>query len=183
MVCPCLSLEGLKPLSYKAQKETHFSCFKNITRQMVSTDELSPDQFILLKNSYLLSRYADISWTSVSSTLVNKPWLCFDAALNDALREEVQRLKIAAGQVPNMNGNPFNGGLSQQQQMPSYFSQPQQMQYFSGHQGQHHHPKHDPQNSSNGGGQPLSDSMDFMWGLRGDSSGVLPEITYQLQLK
>ncbi|AQK58859.1 Transcription factor VIP1 [Zea mays] len=83
-------------------------------------------------------------------------------ALNDALREEVQRLKIAAGQVPNMNGNPFNGGLSQQQQMPSYFSQPQQMQYFSGHQGQHHHPKHDPQNSSNGGGQPLSDSMDFM---------------------
>ncbi|XP_062197456.1 transcription factor VIP1-like [Phragmites australis] len=52
-------------------------------------------------------------------------------ALNDALREEVQRLKIAAGQVPNMNG-PFNGGL-QQQQMANYFSQPQQMQYFGGH--------------------------------------------------
>jgi len=85
----------------------------------------------------------------------------FGAALNDALREEVQRLKIAAGQVPNMNGNPFNGGLpqqQQQQQMASYFSQPQQMQYFGGHQGQHHHRR----NSSNGGGQSLSDSMDFM---------------------
>jgi len=83
-------------------------------------------------------------------------------ALNDALREEVQRLKIAAGQVPNMNGNPFNGGLpqqqQQQQQMASYFSQPQQMQYFGGHQGQHHHHR----TSSNGGGQSLSDSMDFM---------------------
>jgi hypothetical protein len=85
-----------------------------------------------------------------------------DAALNDALREEVQRLKIAVGQVPNMNGNPFNGGLPQQQQMPSYFSQQQQMQYFGSHQGQHHNPNHHPQNSSNGGGQSLSDSMDFM---------------------
>uniref|UniRef100_A0A0A9DCM7 Uncharacterized protein n=1 Tax=Arundo donax TaxID=35708 RepID=A0A0A9DCM7_ARUDO len=83
-------------------------------------------------------------------------------ALNDALREEVQRLKIAAGQAPNMNRNPFNGGLhQQQQQMASYFSQPQQMQYFGGHQGQHHRPNHLPQNSSNGG-QSLNDSMDFM---------------------
>ncbi|OEL16093.1 Transcription factor VIP1 [Dichanthelium oligosanthes] len=81
-------------------------------------------------------------------------------ALNDALREEVQRLKIAAGQVPNMNGNPFNGG--QQQQMASYFPQPQQMQYFGGHQGQQNHPTHHHRNSSNGGGQSLSDSMDFM---------------------
>jgi hypothetical protein len=80
-------------------------------------------------------------------------------ALNDALREEVQRLKIAAGQVPSMNGNPYNRGLpQQQQQMASYFSQPQQMQYFGGHQGQHQHHR----NSSNGGGQSLSDSMDFM---------------------
>ncbi|TVU26770.1 hypothetical protein EJB05_29331 [Eragrostis curvula] len=81
-------------------------------------------------------------------------------ALNDALREEVQRLKIAAGQVPNMNGNPFNGGLPQQQQnqqqMASYFSQPQQMQYFGGQR-----PNHQPQNSSNGG-RSLNDSMDFM---------------------
>jgi hypothetical protein len=89
--------------------------------------------------------------------------IAFVAALNDALREEVQRLKIAAGQVPNMNGNPFNGGLPQQQQMASYFSQPQQqMQYFGGHQGQHQHPNHHHRSPSNGGGQSLSDSMDFM---------------------
>ncbi|KAF0915889.1 hypothetical protein E2562_000534 [Oryza meyeriana var. granulata] len=86
-------------------------------------------------------------------------------ALNDALREEVQRLKIAAGQVANMNGSSFNGGLQQQQQMPSYYSQPQQMHYFGGHQGRHHHPNN-PHNSLNGGqsmsGQTLNDSMDFM---------------------
>ncbi|KAM0836799.1 hypothetical protein ACQ4PT_062076 [Festuca glaucescens] len=91
-------------------------------------------------------------------------------ALNDALREEVQRLKIAAGQAPNMNGNPFNGGL---QQIPSYFSQPQQRQqqqqqqmaYLGGHQAQRHHPNHQ-QSPSNGGqslsGQSLNDSMDFI---------------------
>ncbi|KAF7053068.1 hypothetical protein CFC21_061065 [Triticum aestivum] len=87
-------------------------------------------------------------------------------ALNDALREEVQRLKIAAGQVPNMNGNPFGGGLQQhqqqQQQIPNYFSQ--QQMHYQGHP--HHHPQNHSQNSSNGGqslsGQSLSDSMDFM---------------------
>nr|AAX95461.1 bZIP transcriptional activator RSG-related [Oryza sativa Japonica Group] len=100
------------------------------------------------------------------SNLLRKPSL-FNAALNDALREEVQRLKIAAGQVPNMNGNSFNGGLQQQQQqqMPTYFSQQQQMHYLSGHQGRHHHPNN-PHNSLNGGqsmsGQTLNDSMDFM---------------------
>jgi hypothetical protein len=55
--------------------------------------------------------------------------------LNEALREEVQRLKIAAGHAVNINGNPFNGGL--QQQIPSYFvqqqqQQQQQMSYFGG---------------------------------------------------
>ncbi|KAG8093649.1 hypothetical protein GUJ93_ZPchr0012g20681 [Zizania palustris] len=86
-------------------------------------------------------------------------------ALNEALREEVQRLKIAAGQAPNMNGNPFNGF---QQQIPSYYSQQQQQQqmpYLGGHPGQHGHPSHH-QSSSNGGqslsGQSLNDSMDFM---------------------
>ncbi|KAL6870732.1 hypothetical protein ACP4OV_014580 [Aristida adscensionis] len=83
-------------------------------------------------------------------------------ALNEALREEVQRLKIAAGQVANMNGNPFNGGLQQQQQqqqqMANYYSQ---MHYLGGHQGQHNRPNHHPQNPSNGG-QSLNDSMDFM---------------------
>uniref|UniRef100_A0ACD5X3G8 Uncharacterized protein n=1 Tax=Avena sativa TaxID=4498 RepID=A0ACD5X3G8_AVESA len=89
-------------------------------------------------------------------------------ALNDALREEVQRLKIAAGQVPSMNGNPFNGGLQHQQQI-NYFSQQQQqqMQYLGGQQGhQHHQHQNHHQNSSNGGqslsGQSLSDSMDYI---------------------
>ncbi|AQK39435.1 Transcription factor VIP1 [Zea mays] len=90
-------------------------------------------------------------------------------ALNEALREEVQRLKIAAGQVGNMNGNPFNGGL--QQQIPSYFVQQQQQQqtpYFGGHQAQLHNQNqnHRHQISSNVGqtlsGQSLNDSMDFM---------------------
>lgn len=72
-------------------------------------------------------------------------------ALNEALREEVQRLKIAAGQAVNMNGNPFNGGL--QQQIPSYFMQPQppqqqQMAYFGGHQGQHRNQNHHQQSPS-----------------------------------
>lgn len=92
------------------------------------------------------------------------------AALNEALREEVQRLKIAAGQAPNMNGNPFNGGL--QQQIPPYYTQQQQQQqqqmpYLGGHHAQQRHPSHQ-QSSSNGGqslsGQSLNDSMDFMWG-------------------
>jgi uncharacterized protein YcbK (DUF882 family) len=90
-------------------------------------------------------------------------------ALNEALREEVQRLKIAAGQAVNINGNPFNGGL--QQQIPSYFvqqqqQQQQQMSYFGGHQAQHHNQNHHHQSPSNGGqslsGQSLNDSMDFI---------------------
>uniref|UniRef100_A0A0D9XX48 BZIP domain-containing protein n=1 Tax=Leersia perrieri TaxID=77586 RepID=A0A0D9XX48_9ORYZ len=89
-------------------------------------------------------------------------------ALNEALREEVQRLKIAAGQAPNMNGNPFNGGL--QQQIPPYYTQQQQQQqmsYLGGQHAQQRHPSHQ-QSSSNGGqslsGQSLNDSMDFMRG-------------------
>ncbi|KAM0901548.1 hypothetical protein ACQ4PT_019918 [Festuca glaucescens] len=91
-------------------------------------------------------------------------------ALNDALREEVQRLKIAAGQVPSMNVNPFNGGLQHQQQMSNYFSQQQQQQqqmHYLGQQvRQQHHQQNHLQNSSNGGqslsGQSLSDSMDYI---------------------
>ncbi|XP_072950626.1 transcription factor VIP1-like [Typha angustifolia] len=80
-------------------------------------------------------------------------------ALNEALREEVQRLKIATGQLPNMNGNLFNGGL--QHSIPSYFSQPQQLPH---RQAQHLHPTQS-QTSSNGqsmNAQSPNDSMDFM---------------------
>ncbi|CAL9058229.1 transcription factor VIP1 [Musa acuminata AAA Group] len=81
-------------------------------------------------------------------------------ALNEALREEVQRLKIATGQLPNTNGNRFNGGI--QQSVPNDYSQPQQLRPPSGRQVQHLHPS---QMSSNG--QSLNvhspgDPMDFM---------------------
>jgi len=87
-------------------------------------------------------------------------------ALNEALREEVQRLKIAAGQAVNLNGNPFNGGLQQQISSYSVQQQQQQMSYFGGHQAQHHNQNHHHQSPSNGGqslsGQSLNDSMDFI---------------------
>ncbi|XP_074560807.1 transcription factor VIP1-like [Curcuma longa] len=41
-------------------------------------------------------------------------------ALNETLREEVQRLKIATGRLPIANGNHFNGGL--QQSVSNYYS-------------------------------------------------------------
>ncbi|URE49257.1 hypothetical protein MUK42_14474 [Musa troglodytarum] len=83
-------------------------------------------------------------------------------ALNEALREEVQRLKIATGQLPNANGNPFNGGI--QQSVPNYYSQPQQLRPPSGRQVQHLHPS-PTQMSSNGqslNAHSPSDPMDFM---------------------
>jgi len=47
-------------------------------------------------------------------------------ALNETLREEVQRLKIATGQIPAANGNPFGRGLP-----PQFPSQPQIFQHFN----------------------------------------------------
>ncbi|XP_058191470.1 transcription factor VIP1 [Rhododendron vialii] len=52
-------------------------------------------------------------------------------ALNEALREEVQRLKIATGQIPAANGNPFGRGLP-----PQFPSQPQMFQHFNNNQAQ-----------------------------------------------
>lgn len=52
--------------------------------------------------------------------------LSLAAALNDTLREEVQRLKIATGQIPAANGNPFGRGLP-----PQFPSQPQIFQHFN----------------------------------------------------
>ncbi|XP_021903564.1 transcription factor VIP1 [Carica papaya] len=54
-------------------------------------------------------------------------------ALNEALREEVQRLKIAAAQLPAVNGNPFNRVLppqfpTQQTALHPFGSQQQQQQ-------------------------------------------------------
>ncbi|KAB5557299.1 hypothetical protein DKX38_008208 [Salix brachista] len=75
-------------------------------------------------------------------------------ALNEALREEVQRLRIAAGQIPSVNGNPFNRGLAPQ--FPSH----QILPPFGNQQTQQHHQQqliHMPQSSTAGqtlNGQP-----------------------------
>ncbi|XP_022158542.1 transcription factor VIP1-like [Momordica charantia] len=45
-------------------------------------------------------------------------------ALSEALKEEVQRLRIAAGQVPSINGNPFN-------RPPQYSSSRPPLHHFS----------------------------------------------------
>ncbi|KAM6581127.1 hypothetical protein CsatA_004901 [Cannabis sativa] len=50
-------------------------------------------------------------------------------ALNEKLREEVQRLKIATGQVPSVNDNMFNRGLA-----PQFSSHQPGMHHFGSHQ-------------------------------------------------
>ncbi|WCJ43377.1 Basic-leucine zipper (bZIP) transcription factor family protein [Euphorbia peplus] len=70
-------------------------------------------------------------------------------ALNEALREEVQRLKIATGQIPSGNGNPFNRGLNPQFSSHQsalhqhHFGNPQTQQQ------QQQQPRHIPQPSAN----------------------------------
>ncbi|KAK9111256.1 hypothetical protein Scep_018775 [Stephania cephalantha] len=56
-------------------------------------------------------------------------------ALNEALKDEVQRLKIATGQAPAVNGNSFNRVLS-----GSFLSPSQPLHNFNIPQNQHHQP-------------------------------------------
>ncbi|KAF8411647.1 hypothetical protein HHK36_004205 [Tetracentron sinense] len=86
-------------------------------------------------------------------------------ALNETLREEVQRLKIATGQVQAVNGNTFNRGMP-----PQFFSQSQAVHHFSGHQTHQQQQQQQQQqlqmsqlslNNQNLGGQPQNSSMDF----------------------
>ncbi|KAL9396004.1 hypothetical protein Peur_010257 [Populus x canadensis] len=77
-------------------------------------------------------------------------------ALNEALREEVQRLKIATGQVPAVNGNPFNRVL------PPQFPPHQGLQTFGNQQTQQQ--LHMPQPSTTGqthNGQPHPSFSNF----------------------
>ena len=79
------------------------------------------------------------------------------AALNDALREEVQRLKIQAGQMSAMNGNPFDRGLP-----PQFLPQQPAPHHFGGHQTPQQQQM--PQSSTNNqtlNGQPQPRFMDF----------------------
>ncbi|WOL11197.1 transcription factor VIP1 [Canna indica] len=83
-------------------------------------------------------------------------------ALNEALREEVQCLKMATRQLQNTNGNSYNGGL--QHPVSNYYSTPHQLPPLSGRQPQSLYPSQ-IQSSSNG--QSLNayspnDPMDFM---------------------
>ncbi|URE46746.1 hypothetical protein MUK42_14660 [Musa troglodytarum] len=76
-------------------------------------------------------------------------------ALNETLREEVQRLKKVTGQLPSANGNPYD--IVIQQSIPNYYS-------HSSNQAQHLHAT-EAQESSNDkspSGQCLDDPMDFM---------------------
>ncbi|KAI3460484.1 hypothetical protein Pfo_017147 [Paulownia fortunei] len=63
-------------------------------------------------------------------------------ALNEALRNELQRLKIAAGQIPAVNGN--NRGLSSQ-----VSSQPPSLHYFGHQQAQQQQQRQQPLHTSN----------------------------------
>uniref|UniRef100_A0A2P2KIQ6 Uncharacterized protein MANES_02G178100 n=2 Tax=Rhizophora mucronata TaxID=61149 RepID=A0A2P2KIQ6_RHIMU len=77
-------------------------------------------------------------------------------ALNEALREEVQRLKIATGHIPPVNGNPFNRVLapqfsSHQPPLPHFGSHQMLQQQQQQQQQQHHVPQ--PSNNSQTNGQ------------------------------
>ncbi|KAJ6835217.1 transcription factor VIP1 [Iris pallida] len=94
-------------------------------------------------------------------------------ALNDALKEEVHRLKIATGQIPAMNGNAFNRGIPQSG--PSFYSRPPQVPNPNAHQTQQFNAprsqsqsqssqsrSQSPSNGQPHGDQSPNDSMDFM---------------------
>ncbi|XWS23568.1 hypothetical protein CRYUN_Cryun28dG0026200 [Craigia yunnanensis] len=74
-------------------------------------------------------------------------------ALNEALREEVQRLKIQAGQMSAMNANPFNRGLP-----PQFLPHQPASHHFGGNQTPQQVQM--PQSSTNNG-QPQLCFMDF----------------------
>ncbi|GLU07014.1 hypothetical protein SLE2022_239940 [Rubroshorea leprosula] len=79
-------------------------------------------------------------------------------ALNDALKEEVQRLKITASQMSAMNGNPFNRVLP-----PQFAGQQSALHQFGGPQTQQQ-PLQMPQPSTNNqtlNRQPHPHFMDF----------------------
>ncbi|XP_068644362.1 transcription factor VIP1-like [Aristolochia californica] len=86
-------------------------------------------------------------------------------ALNEALREEVHRLRIATGQLPPINNNNnsnFNRGS--QQSASSFFTQAQSMNLFGGHQSPPLHMSQSSASSQSSAGQSPNCSMDFMRG-------------------
>ncbi|XP_043722228.1 transcription factor VIP1-like [Telopea speciosissima] len=73
-------------------------------------------------------------------------------ALNDTLRGEVQRLRIATGQVPIVNGNSFNRGLP-----PQFFPASQPLSHFGNNQTQQQLRTQTSPNGQTLGGQSQQD--------------------------
>ena len=76
------------------------------------------------------------------------------SALNEKLKEEVERLKIASGQIQSVNGNPFGRGL------PPQFA-PQHRHHLGTHLTQQQQQRNMPQSSSNNGQPSHLSFMDF----------------------
>ncbi|KAA8546553.1 hypothetical protein F0562_002708 [Nyssa sinensis] len=82
-------------------------------------------------------------------------------ALNEALREEVQRLKLATGQIPAVNGNPFNRGLPQFSSHPQAFHQFNTNQTQQLQQQQQFHTSQSAANNQTRSGHPQTAFSDF----------------------
>ncbi|KAL1820185.1 hypothetical protein ACET3Z_015054 [Daucus carota] len=88
-------------------------------------------------------------------------------ALNERLREEVQRLKMETGQGPAVNGNNFNRGLPPQFASQTQFSSRPQSYHFGNHQAQQfqqqqlHMPHSASHNTQTRSGQPQPSFADF----------------------
>ncbi|XP_019152685.1 PREDICTED: transcription factor VIP1-like [Ipomoea nil] len=77
-------------------------------------------------------------------------------ALNEALKEELQRLKIAAGQAQSANGNSMNRGLG-----PQLHPQSQAFVHFGNHEAQQLHMPRPTTSMPNVGGHPQPGFLDF----------------------
>ncbi|KAK8948992.1 putative transcription factor PosF21 [Platanthera zijinensis] len=87
-------------------------------------------------------------------------------ALNEALREEVQRLKIATTQIPNANESAFNRGFEQSASSP-FYARPQQFpnqgrNLLSGLQSPQLYSTRPPPSSNGHTFNDVHDSMDLM---------------------
>lgn len=109
---------------------------------------------LLCLNGFLLVIY-------LFNLLIIYNWCCYfgSTALNEKLREEVQRLKIATGQMQTINGNPFNRGL------PQFASHQPALHPFGGPQAQQqqqpHHMLQSSNNNQTRNGQPNPSFMDY----------------------
>nr|GMC54572.1 transcription factor VIP1-like [Ipomoea batatas] len=77
-------------------------------------------------------------------------------ALNEALKDELQRLKIAAGQAQSANGNSMNRGLG-----PQLHPQSQAFAHFGNHEAQQLHMPRPTTSMPNVGGHPQPGFLDF----------------------